>query len=256
MSISIRTVALVALMISRTSVLAHAYEIDEIQGMRSKYPDNIYSERLLDELHTGQLLSIKNVDKGAKQPFNSLEKAYEIANPARDELELALSEISHSYGVSYINAPIKTKERSYQKSEHEFGGDETQITDIVRGSFVTDSIKDVNFVFNKIQERLEVVKVKNRFNEPVRSGYRDLSLLVMLPKTKMIAEIQIHLSEISKIKSGAEHDVYEIIQKIERLAQAENRPLSKIEESQIAKARNESRILYEKAWGLYKKVPA
>ena len=104
--------------------------------------------------------------------------------------------------------------------------------------------------------RLEVVKVKNRFNEPVRSGYRDLSLLVMLPKTKMIAEIQIHLSEISKIKSGAEHDVYEIIQKIERLAHAENRPLSKIEESQIAKARNESRILYEKAWGLYKKVPA
>ena len=53
---------------------------------------------------------------------------------------------------------------------------------------------------------------KNRFKKPTASGYRDLNLLVRLPKTNLIAEVQLHLKAIADVKSGPEHDLYEQIQ--------------------------------------------
>ncbi|MCV5804366.1 hypothetical protein OFN34_36775, partial [Escherichia coli] len=79
---------------------------------------------------------------------------------------------------------------------------------------------------------------KNRFKKPGPSGYRDLNLLVRLPKTNLIAEVQLHLKAIADVKNGPEHDLYEQIQKLERQASMEKRNLSEIEMASIKNMRS------------------
>jgi len=75
--------------------------------------------------------------------------------------------------------------------------------------------------------------------------------LVRLPKTNIIAEVQLHLKAIAEVKSGAEHELYEIIQGIERVASAQNRALNDIETAQITSLRRQSLELYQQAWQPY-----
>ncbi|KOO11698.1 phosphoribosylglycinamide formyltransferase, partial [Vibrio xuii] len=96
-----------------------------------------------------------------------------------------------------------------------------------------------------------IVQVKNRFKSAKASGYRDLNLLVQLPKTKLIAEVQVHLKAIADVKNGPEHDIYERIQRIERNAATQNRELSEFELAQIQHMRSESKELYHNAWQPY-----
>ena len=93
----------------------------------------------------------------------------------------------------------------------------------------------------------------NSFKNPTPSGYRDLNVLVELPKSKIIAEVQLHLKEIRKISFGKEHKLYEQRQEIEYLATVENRPLSEIEQGEIERLLLESLNLYKKVWQQYVK---
>lgn len=96
-----------------------------------------------------------------------------------------------------------------------------------------------------------MVKVKNRFKKPAASGYRDLNLLVKLPKTNLIAEVQLHLKAIADVKNGPEHKFYEQIQKIERLAAVESRQINEIEQAQIRTMHHQSKELDQNAWQPY-----
>jgi hypothetical protein len=103
-------------------------------------------------------------------------------------------------------------------------------------------------VYEVLERESTIVKVKNRFKKPAVSGYRDLNVLVQLPKTNIIAEVQLHLHDIAEVKNGPEHDIYEAVQKIERLAASENRPLTEVEHAQIKRFRFHSKELYQQAW--------
>ena len=72
-----------------------------------------------------------------------------------------------------------------------------------------------------------------------------------LPKSQIIAEVQLHLEAFSEIKNGKEHDNYQQIQQIERLQLTDNRALSEIELAAISKLRKESQQLYQQAWSQY-----
>ena len=102
-----------------------------------------------------------------------------------------------------------------------------------------------------LERETTVVKVKNRFKKPAPSGYRDLNLLVQLPKTNLVAEVQLHLKAIADVKSGPEHDLYEQIQHIERRADTEQRAINEFEVAQINNMRRQSRQLYQDAWQPY-----
>ena len=109
----------------------------------------------------------------------------------------------------------------------------------------------ISYDYEAVSREADVVKVKNKFKSPADSGYRDLNLLVRLPKTNIIAEVQLHLKAIADVKSGPEHELYEIIQGIERNALAHNRPINDIEAAQINNLRSQSLELYQQAWQPY-----
>ncbi len=122
---------------------------------------------------------------------------------------------------------------------------------MARGSLVAEDIPSLVQAFELLNKEVTTVAVKNRFKSPTDSGYRDLKVLVRLPESQLIAEVQLHLNAISTVKNGAEHEIYEQIQKIERVGLKQNRSLSEFELAQITQLRTVSNNLYQEAWQQY-----
>lgn len=242
--------ALIALMFTKSNVMAQSLTlIEEKKEGQYKYK-NIDAQK--GNLAISQLKSISDFNVSIKQPYSKFDDLYDHSIYAQIELEGLLHKVAKETGSGVILSGVKNKDRAHEKILAEFNGDVTKITDIARGTLVADSVEEILGGFNRISEDANIVAVKNRFKEPQPSGYRDLKILIELPESKIIAEVQIHLRAIANVKSGPEHDLYEIVQRIERNAKYENRPLTELESVQINYARKESQELYRNAWELYK----
>ncbi|STO57643.1 hypothetical protein [Grimontia hollisae] len=185
------------------------------------------------------------------QPFSDLDALYQAAPDAQQELETLAAKIAQSVNGNVLSAGLKGKARAAEKVTKELGGDASLLTDIVRITVETDSIGSLNKAYEHLAANTQTVEVINRFHFPQPSGYRDLKVLVTLPESKLIAEVQFHLRAISEIKNGPEHYIYEQIQGIERHAASEGRALNDIEVVKIEKLRAESRKMYQLAWAQY-----
>ncbi|WP_407333002.1 hypothetical protein [Enterovibrio sp. 27052020O] len=199
-----------------------------------------------------ELLSIPSFRSSEiKQPYSHLAELYEAAPKAQLELEDLAKTIAHKANGSVLSAGLKGQERAQEKVEKELNGDVTRLTDIVRITVETDSLEDLNSAYAQLAASTKTMEVVNRFQTPRPSGYRDVKVLVSLPESQMIAEVQLHLKAISAVKNGKEHTNYEQIQRIEREANLHDRAMSDYEVAKIEKLRRESRALYDNAWQRY-----
>ncbi|WP_299492663.1 RelA/SpoT domain-containing protein [uncultured Shewanella sp.] len=190
----------------------------------------------------------------ATQSSADLSLLYQQAFHTKKDLDTLLGTISTTTQTQAIFAPLKTAQRADEKIQNKFDGDSSKITDLVRGSLVADNVNGLVRAYEALTAQVEVVRIKNRFAAPKDSGYRDLNLLVKLPHSNMICEVQLHLSQIAQIKSGAEHETYQKIQSIQAKAKHNQRDLSEIELAQVTRLRQESFKLYQRAWLNYKKL--
>ncbi|NMH66410.1 RelA/SpoT domain-containing protein [Shewanella salipaludis] len=188
-----------------------------------------------------------------RQNSNDLDTLYAQAFAAQIELAELLQPIAEQTRVQVQLPQIKSYRRAHQKVQLKFAGDAGKITDLSRASLIADTIHDLMSAYKALNQRMQIVQLKNRFAAPKASGYRDLNLLVKLPRSGMIAEVQLHLRDIAAIKNGAEHRVYEQVQALEATAIEQQRPLSEFELAQIARLRQASHKLYHKAWLSYKR---
>ncbi|MDD1782806.1 hypothetical protein LRP49_16660 [Enterovibrio sp. ZSDZ35] len=186
-----------------------------------------------------------------QQPYSDLSELYDVAPNAQAELETLASNIAANVNGTVLTPGIKGKQRATEKVAGELNGDASKLTDIVRVTIETDSIADLNRAFDKLASATKTQEVINRFQTPRPSGYRDVKVLVTLPETDLVAEVQLHLKAISAIKNGEEHKIYEQIQGIERLASLQKRDLTEWEFAKIEKLRSQSRALYDEAWRDY-----
>ena len=175
------------------------------------------------------------------------------AEYAQQELSQLLSVISYNAQVDMLLPLTKSYDRALQKVNNKFNGDARLITDIARGSIVANNVDNLMASYQMLHENSEIIQIKNRFANPKASGYRDLNVLVKLPKSQMIVEVQLHLQTIAAIKSGQEHQDYEQIQSIENKANQEHRALSELEMQKITQIRQQSHKQYHKAWLDYKR---
>lgn len=185
------------------------------------------------------------------QPYDQLEKLYQHAYPAQQELNMLLEAAALISQSQAFLPGIKSQKRAEKKIATELRGNVNKLTDIVRGSVVATNISDLVKTYNYLAQHSNIVKVKNRFDAPTVSGYRDIKVLVQLSNSGLIAEIQLHLEAIAEIKNGEEHDIYEAIQNIERISIIKRRALNDIEKMQIKRLQNKSQALYAKAWQTY-----
>jgi len=214
-----------------------------------------FSQAKLKTSHAKDVAGLYGVEafksEQVKQPYSNFHQLYQHAIAGQDELEIITERIALATGTTALSSGVKSPQRALNKINSKLAGNSEQITDLARTSIVAKDIPALMSAFELVEQQTELVRIKNRFKTPGPSGYRDLSLLVRLPESKIVAELQIHLEAFSVIKNGAEHHNYEQIQYIERMQLTENRALSEIECATIAKLREESKALYHTAWQQY-----
>ncbi len=139
--------------------------------------------------------------------------------------------------------PTKTMERAAEKVAKDYGGDWTRITDIARGSVVATSVPDLTTAYDTFQSQVDIKKIKNRFKDTKEDGYRDLSVVVQVPGTEILGEVQFHVEQIQNVKMGEGHDIYEQIQAIERKTGR-----TSDDEERLKELKAKSRSLYDEAY--------
>ncbi|QYK02274.1 RelA/SpoT domain-containing protein [Shewanella psychrotolerans] len=246
-----RTFFIFLLLLSTRSSFATSYDSQaEIKESRSNFAFKQSFSKNLDGLIAISTTSSSTV----RQTSSDIDRLYCQANAAQIELSQLLASLNGAEYCELVLPAIKSYQRAAQKVATKFGGDASQITDLARASLVADDIYSLMIAYEDLSQKAKIVQVKNRFAVPKASGYRDLNLLVKLPQTQMIVEVQLHLKAISEIKNGEEHQVYETVQAIEASAKKQGRQLNDIEVAKITQLRQQSHKLYHKAWLNYKRL--
>lgn len=214
-----------------------------------------YSTSSLVSTDFSQLISIPSKQYRSPVQFSAnVSQLYRQAVYTKQDLDTLLNSIAQETQTQAITAPLKSAQRAQEKIQHKFDGDGAKITDLARGSLVADNVHTLIRAYQSLVNQVEVVSIKNRFALPKSSGYRDLNLLVKLPESNMICEVQLHLKHIAEIKSGPEHQTYQHIQGIQARAKKAQRVLSEFELASITQLRQDSFKLYQRAWLNYKRM--
>ena len=196
-------------------------------------------------------MAIESWNQFSHQPYSDFDILNSKAHQAQRELENICKETALISNTQPQFAGVKSSERALLKIEQELNGQVNKLTDIARATIVADSIPDLVTAYESLNRETTILSVTNRFSTPAKSGYRDIKLLVELPKTKLVAEVQLHLKDIAIVKNGAEHKIYEEIQNMERLVFVEDRNFTEFEQARITKLRALSQSLYANAWKSY-----
>ena len=249
MSVFLRTTALMLLVLSRAPAFAATVSTNSAEPTRTPAQNQVSSKVFRHSL--SGLYGIKAFDSNPTQPYTDFDVLYSKSHQAQAELETICKSTALLTNSEALFAGVKSQARAEEKIALELNGDVTRITDLARATIIANDVESLVEVYEAVSREADVVKVKNKFKSPADSGYRDLNLLVRLPKTNIIAEVQLHLKAIADVKSGPEHELYEIVQGIERNALAQNRPINDIEAAQINNLRSQSLELYQQAWQPY-----
>ena len=250
MSLFLRTTALMLLMLSRAPAFAAIpVAAPNNDGSRSANQNQVCSKAFKHNL--SGLYGIKSTNQTPTQPYSDFDVLYSKAHQAQFELETICKSTALLTNTEAYFAGVKSSQRAKEKVALELDGQVNRITDLARATIVADDVASLMEVFEVLDRETTIVRVKNRFKQPAASGYRDLNVLVQLPKTNLVAEVQLHLKAIADVKSGPEHKLYEQIQRIERNADHQQRALSQFETAQIDNMRRQSRQLYQDAWQPY-----
>eukprot|EP00957_Ditylum_brightwellii_P177201 13498971-Ditylum_brightwellii.AAC.1 len=92
-----------------------------------------------------------------------------------------------------------------EKVKNEYNGDFSRLVDIVRASIVVTDEDQLISVADALKER-EVVRLKNRFKEPLFNGYCDA--LYNIEIDGIVCEVQLHINAIVVHKDES-HTYYE-----------------------------------------------
>ena len=113
-------------------------------------------------------------------------------------------------GSHFDAGPLKRKERIVEKVEKGYGG----VVDVVRASAVFENAADLARFVGSLSDdgatEVKVVRVKDRFSNPVSGGYRDMLLNVRVGDLKHVGELQLHIESIKAIKPKA-HRLYDLL---------------------------------------------
>ena len=144
---------------------------------------------------------------------------------------------------------MKSEARIREKAENDYGGDFSKVVDVWAGSLIFKSEDEILNALEKLKDRADVVRIKDRWSNPDDSGYRDININIRL-SNGVIVELQLHYQGIMDGKNGVGHLLYEFIRKNTKNA-------DEVMGQNIKKVREISRALYEAGInGQYQTIPA
>jgi hypothetical protein len=185
-------------------------------------------------------------DQPPQQPSRDLDELYAHAAEADVALRGLVSTIAGETGADAMFPPgLKGRERAIEKIEADYGGDVSRIVDLSRASLVYTTMEELQAGLAAVEAQADVVRVKNRFDKPTSSGYRDIVFNLRMPNGHIV-ELQLHLKQIIEAKEEG-HSLYEEQRTIEATASREGRDLTASEVGRIQELEEEQRRLYGSA---------
>lgn len=144
------------------------------------------------------------------QATRELAPKISAAHEVKPAYDAKLREIASKLGGEAKTAPVKGGARLLEKHVLENGGQTELMRDLVRGSIVVKSVDDVPAAIEAVRAAFPLVegRLKNRFEKPLSTGYRDVLMNVHLPGG-LQGEVQIHIPEMIAAKSVG-HKVYDV----------------------------------------------
>jgi hypothetical protein len=182
------------------------------------------------------------------QPHANVDKLLEDAKATLPEFQRLVTAIGTATGGTIKHGPLKKRKRIDEKVEADYGGDASQVKDIVRSSLSYKKITDVYAALDKLStaKGIEIVRMKDRMRKPIPGGYRDIMLNVQVGDH--VCEVQLHLDSILQVKKQA-HKLYAQARTIAAKVKADGRDrYSPKEMTKIAALTKKQEKLYGNAF--------
>eukprot|EP00931_Biecheleriopsis_adriatica_P080304 TRINITY_DN5365_c0_g1_i3.p1 TRINITY_DN5365_c0_g1~~TRINITY_DN5365_c0_g1_i3.p1 ORF type:complete len:1224 (+),score=251.97 TRINITY_DN5365_c0_g1_i3:112-3783(+) len=141
-----------------------------------------------------------------------------VGEQIKKQFDLFVKRIASQFNAEPMIPRLKGPERSRVKVNVRYGGDASQLSDVVRATLVFQTIDDMygavkHLIFHEhlFGTRLCFTHFADRYQNPFKGGYRDILCLIRV--LGFICELQFNLEAIIKIKEGLGHVQYEIDRK-------------------------------------------
>lgn len=222
--------------------------ITELQTERAAWDDwSTNADRVAQIRDELGLTPLKPSEGTAMEP--GLASMYEKAGAVKPVFDGRLMEVADSLGAQLKLAKLKGVDRAVSKIEADYGGDATQIKDLVRGTVVVKSLQDVERALAELRGKFEVLEQGYRnglTGERVDStGYRDVKMNVRIDGH--IAEVQVNLAEMMTAKKEA-HPLYVEQSTLMRQLSDEGRGPTIAEGEKLAALEARQQAIYATAW--------
>ncbi|MBB5448232.1 MULTISPECIES: LPD38 domain-containing protein [unclassified Paraburkholderia] len=177
----------------------------------------------------------------------ALRRAYREAATQKPEFDRTVHGIAEALG-GYAETPdLKGRDRAIDKIVNDYGGDATQIKDVLRGTIVTPNVEAAREAVRRIGEQFEVVgSHRDRLSAgsaAQHDGYRDAKFNVRVGN--VTAEIQVSIPEMIAAKRQA-HPLYVERSRLRR--DMESAGVTPERTTQIAGLDQRMREIYDAAW--------
>lgn len=141
---------------------------------------------------------------------------YEKANEALPDYTTTMESLAEALGGEAVVAPLKGRTRAEQKIAIDYGGDVSQIKDLLRGTMKFKTPAQAIKAANSIRARFQTVKDKDALSPGAPDkgfGYRDINMVIRMPNGTL-AEVQLMTEAMAKAKSEA-HKHYVVTRALE-----------------------------------------
>lgn len=168
----------------------------------------------------GEKSAIVEIKKTIKQPRATLDEIYADAAKADVVLRKSLADFVERTGGRLVSRPdgqIKSRERAEQKARQD--STPRKLKDIVAHTLVYPDQKNLMQALPQFEKEYGPIELKNRFENPPDSGYRDILANVRVKEADgHIAEIQLTTKAMLQAKEGLGHKIYEVQRELDDIA--------------------------------------
>ncbi|MEU8044441.1 toxin glutamine deamidase domain-containing protein [Micromonospora echinofusca] len=177
-----------------------------------------------------------------------VQRLFAESTEAQRELNRLATSLAAGVGRPGWRAKPKGVDRVKDKLV-EYENDASRLKDLAAAKVEFHRLEDLYNALDQLDRDPEVVIVgiKDRFLRPMRSGYRDILVNLRMPNGH-VAELRLHLAAIDEVAKW-EHPLYEVRRDIEALAEAQNRPLTPMEQAVRRGLNREGQAAYWRAMG-------
>jgi hypothetical protein len=144
-------------------------------------------------------------------------------NKIKPQFDALVNKVADKFRATAVIPDVKGKERSEVKVNVKYGGDASQLSDILQATLrfkmhrgvlkeMYDAVEHLVYMHELGGMRATVTFFEDRYQKRFRGGYKDLLCLIKI--NGYTCELQLNIDEILDIKESLGHKQYELSRKV------------------------------------------